>query len=647
MLVFDESNNYRFPNAVINFQDNTYWDTESELVTAPIPKFTILLPIYSERGRVNRMMLYKNSPTYAQMLTTEFGAPNMVKYGVNLDLANEIINRGDTESIGVWICNVRDISARAANIILSMKYRIEQGVEVTDASGNPLYLDPNGDVTISPTTTIQTTDGVITTDNERLTRDVLHVKYVTDYDIDVSKWSQSNDVMAKLYNTKTVDSEGYYTIPMFMIVHTATSTYGNNVYFRMIPTISYADNKMYYALEMFDGNSIVKTNADYSFNENGSTAYAENAFIEEAFNDKFGGLMRLTASVYLNEALELINNHIALDDITYDNIDIFDPTINGEPISTGYVIDIGSIDATASKAFKLQGGSNGDPEKDNIDYLFEQFFLGNIITDLKSVICWKINYIPDTGYNDATVEAIKQLCSDRNRTTICTILLAGDTFDGAIASHNIHHSENMPLMRQLCSVQKAMNYNTYIKRTVFYPPTYFDTLELVDRVLINGHPYMGFAGYNCRWDGFIEDTMTYPPEDAELMNRLDNARITVLMKDSEPGGYLSDQKMNTRLISDQTEFNNAMLISDMLYDIIDMIHRNSFNYNEDSDVNNMKSLITSSINTTYAPHAANINLDVYRAGTRGKDKYTTKIVIQINLKDINKYAVVDFILTDE
>ena len=118
------------------------------------------------------------------------------------------------------------------------------------------------------------------------------------------------------------------------------------------------------------------------------------------------------------------------------------------------------------------------------------------------------------------------------------------------------------------------------------------------------------------------------------------------MKDASDGGYLSDQKMNTKLISDQTEFNNAMLIADMLYDLIDLIHRNSFNFNEPDDVENLQSLVSTKINTSYAPHAASLSTSVSKVGTTGKDKYTTKINVTVNLKDINKYANVEFVLTD-
>ena len=643
MLILDEANKYTFPNTVIKFVDETYW-TETEDVALPIPRMNVLVPIHVERGKVNTMMLYKTGQ--AETFLKDFGSPDCVKNGFGADLVHDILNLSTEDTIGVWVCNVRGSGATAANVILLMKYRVETGVEVTTDSGEALYITPTGDITTSPITTAETDAGVVTTDNERLTRDVLHVKYATEYVGDISKWTQSSAIMNRYYNVATTDDEGYYTIPLFMIVHSATSTYGNNCYFRLLPQISESDDKMYYSIDLFDGENTYNTDAVYSMDLNGGELIGENYYIEENFNDKFSGLMRFCSSDYFQDAMNMISEYMALDELTFSDIDIFDPVDeSGASLSTGYVVDPGSMDVTATKAFALAGGSNGESDAD-VDQLFTDFFNGNIITDIASVIRWRINYIPDIGYADDTVAAIKNLCAKRSRMTVCTIALGGSTFDSAISDHNTKHIANMPTMRQICALQHAMRYNEFKRRTIEYPAGYFDTLAFLRRVLSVGNPYSGFAGYNARWTDFIEETMTFMPEDAELMNRLDKARVNVLMKDASDGGYLSDQKMNTKLISDQTEFNNAMLIADMLYDLIDLIHRNSFNFNEPDDVETMQSLVSTKINTSYAPHAASLSTSVSKVGTTGKDKYTTKINVTVNLKDINKYANVEFVLTD-
>ena len=644
MLILDEANKYTFPNTVIKFVDETYW-TETEDVALPIPRMNILVPIHVERGKVNTMMLYKTGQ--AETFLKDFGSPDCVKNGFGADLVYDILNLSTEDTVGVWVCNVRGSDATAANVILLMKYRVETGVEVTGSNGEALYITPAGEITPSPITTTETGEGVVTTDNDRLTRDVLHVKYTTETVTDIAKWMEANSIMSRYYNVATTDDEGYYTIPLYMVVHSATSSYGNGCYFRMLPQLSESDDKMYYSIDLYDGENTYNTDAVFSMDVNGGELVGENYYIEENFNNKFAGLMRLCTSDYFQDAMDMISNYTALDDLTFSDIDIFDPVDDtGASLSTGYVVDAGSMDVTATKAFSLAGGSNGDEEEGSVDALFTDFFNGKIITDIASVIRWRINYIPDIGYADETVEAIKNLCSLRSRMSVCTIALGGSTFESAISDHNTKHIANMPVMRQICALQHGMRYNQFKRRTIEYPAGYFDTIAFIRRVLSVGNPYSGFAGYNARWTDFIEETMTFMPEDPDLMNRLDKARINVLMKDASDGGYLSDQKMNTKLISDQTEFNNAMLIADMLYDLIDLIHRNSFNFNEPDDVETMQSLVSTKINTSYAPHAASLSTSVSKVGTTGKDKYTTKINVTVNLKDINKYANVEFVLTD-
>ena len=89
MLVFDEGNNYTFPNIVINFMDTTYW-TEEEAVVDPIPRFNVVVPIHVERGKVNTMCLYKTGQ--ADRFIADFGTPNCTKNGFGPDLVYDILN---------------------------------------------------------------------------------------------------------------------------------------------------------------------------------------------------------------------------------------------------------------------------------------------------------------------------------------------------------------------------------------------------------------------------------------------------------------------------------------------------------------------------------------------------------------------------
>lgn len=119
------------------------------------------------------------------------------------------------------------------------------------------------------------------------------------------------------------------------------------------------------------------------------------------------------------------------------------------------------------------------------------------------------------------------------------------------------------------------------------------------------------------------------------------------MKDANAGAYLSDQLMNTTLTSDRTEFNNSILMSNMLYDLVRLVHINNFKFNEAEEVRLFKEAVNDTINNKYAAYSASLSVDVYRMGTVGRAKSTNKIVVTIDLKDISKYANVELNIVDE
>ena len=47
------------------------------------------------------------------------------------------------------------------------------------------------------------------------------------------------------------------------------------------------------------------------------------------------------------------------------------------------------------------------------------------------------------------------------------------------------------------------------------------------------------------------------------------------------------------------------------------------------------------------PHSASISVEVYRVGTIGRAKSKNKILVTVDLKDINKFTDVEIYLTDE
>ena len=630
MLVLDQSNSYPFANMVVRVTDNTVIQDDATVATTPVPKFNVLIPTVQDVGLTNTLELYQ--PGMKAQYVSAHGEPNALKYGFGPDFICGILDKSNS-GVGVYHINLRGPSATMANVITLMKYRIEENVPYMDSDGNPYYVDDNGQLTIEPT------------DNP-IIRNVLHVMFTNASMEECKKWTDLHKTMSAM-RTTTPDEDGYYTIPFFGVMYRGATTFGNNVYFNMTSHVAEYDNCVYYALSVFDGLNTRTTDAIYSLYSNSGAKYGTSYFIETMFNDAFPNL-RFMASEYIEDIYNLFNQYLfTVDDYiagattpskTFEEIDPFN--------CSEFMVEMDeeSINAAATNAFKM---ANGDDGTETADELFEMFFNGEILTDINSTLRYKVHYIPDVGYNDATKQAIISLVQKRIRMTSATIMCGNeDTFNSAMIDHQANYYETMPNIRQLAKIQSPMMFNPYVRRTMTYPCTYFDTMALMDHFAKWSNYFQPFAGADARWTGFIEDTMVYPPETVEYVNTLYKNRINVVMKDDQNGAYLSDQQMNTVLVSDQTEFNNAFLISSMLYDLLDLVHRNHFKFNEADDVRKFNNAVNDSINMKYSQYSASLSVDVYRVATVGRAKSANKIVVHIDMKDINKYTDVDIILDD-
>lgn len=636
MLVLDQENLYNFSNMTVKVTDNTVQTDGTITRSTVVPRFNMLVPIVTDVGITNTLELF-HSGEQAIYLNAH-GTPNPLKYGFGPDIIHAILSSG--ADCGVYTINLRGSSATMANSIVLMKYKVEKDVPYTDASGAQYYYTKNGQITTDPTTEGEANTPII--------RDVLHAKYTGAYSSSVKKWADLHTYMDTLVS-KTPDEEGYCTIPLFAVMYRGASAFGNNCYMSLHPHMAEFDGNYYYSATVFDGVNTKSSSATMSMDLDSGSKYNANNFIENQFNETFGN-MRMLAYNGIEDLYDIVNPYMfTVDEFiagtyktparTLTNCDIFNAN------EFAFVTDPGSMNMQVANAITLTGGVTGT---ETPDQLYEAFFKGEILEDIESVLRYRINYIPDVNYNDATKQAIINLVTKRNHMTTATLMVGGlDTFESAIIDHQAHYYETMPNIRQLAKVQSPMRYNEFIRRTIMYPASYHDVLAMCAHLVKWGNPYQPFAGANARWTGFIEDTMKYPSMSVDVVNALQKNRINVVMKDAEDGAYLSEQQMNTVLTSDQTEFNNALLISDMLYDLLDLVHRNHYKFNEAEEVRIFTEAVNDCINTKFAPYSASLQVEVWRAGTVGREKSKNYIRVTVDLKDINKFTDVEIVLTEE
>ena len=632
MLVIDKQNTYNFANVSIQLTDNTVISDDTVTPEPEVPRFNILIPTVQDVGVTNVVELFYPGEVNRYLLA--HGNPNAMKFGFGPDLIHQILNTANNQ-VGVYTVNLRGPSATAANLICKMMYKVEADVAYTDEEGNPYYVTEAGELTTEPS------------GNTPVVRDVLKVKFVLDSATGVTKWTDLFKYMNEQYS-ETEDDEGYKTIPWFAVMYKGVSAYGNNSYFTLEPMRAEYDGNIYYTAKLFDGVSSKTSTLMMSMDPNAGSAYGENYYIETQFNSAFGNY-KFLSSDFASQINDLINKYLY-------NVDEWIAGTQNAPSTDIAAVDVfrlssfaaevetGSLDIALANTFTFANGSDGT---ETADQLYEMFFNRQIIPDVSSVLKYRFNYIPDLGWNDATKTAIVDLMKRRVRMTVATFMLGGeDTMASALVDHQANWFENNPTLRLITRAQSAMRYNSWTRRTMLYPSGYLDTEALIAHFIKWSNYYQPFAGADARWSNYIADTMTFANEDTDTINAFYNNRVNIVMQDRWSGAYLSEQLMNMQFASDQLEFNNALLISNMLYDLVELVHRNHYKFNESAEVQTFKTNVDDSINRYYAQYAASLSVDVYRVGTVGRAKSANKIKVTIDMKDISKYADIELILTD-
>lgn len=631
MLVLDQDKSYSFSNMTVKITDNTVLRDDTTTTTQETPDFNVLIPIHVPVGTTNSLELYY--PGEINRYLNAHGTPNCLKNGFGADAIYAALTSG--AEVGVYTINLRGASATFANAVVVMKYKVEKDVPYTDTTGAPYYYDKNGQLTTSPT------------DNTPVVRDVLHAKFELQYVANCKKWVDLYKKMNSLVST-TPDESGYQSMPIFAVMYRGASTFGNNVYMNLVPKTAEYDGNTYYTATVFDGINSIESSRYMSMDVNSGKKYNDSYFIETQFNAEYPTLRMMTAES-IQDLYDLVNPYLyTIDEFiagtqanpakSFAAVDIFGAN------EFAFVTDEDSLDMQAANAVILQGGSDGTETPDE---LFKDFFGGKILEDISSVLRYRVTYIPDLGYDEDTKKEIVKLVKLRNRMTTARLMVGNETFESAIVDHQSNYYENMPNVSLIAKCQSPMMFNEFIRRTVTVPAGYFDLVAILNHMYKWGNPFQPFAGALCRWTGFIEDTMNYPANDAQFLQSLYVSRINVVMKDSEAGAYLADQEMNTVLTSDQTELNNAFLISSMLYDLVALVHRQHFKFNEAEEVRIFNENVNDIINQKYAPYSASLDVEVYRSGTIGFAKSRNIIKVTVDLKDISKYTDVEIVLTDE
>lgn len=637
MYISSENNNYPFSNAVINIIDNT-------TVVAPVavqrakPRHNYLFPVSLSKGPTNEVIQFYPGDTASYVST--FGAPSYIKNGIASEMIHKILGMS-ASGIGVYVINLKDPTATKAYATLcATVVTTVDGKQKTNVGGELLYLTADGrEVTESEGNTPIMIDTVEVTFDARQASDESGL-------ITCKTENEIFSATEKIYTTSTVGKVTTTVFPLLSFYYAGNGTYGNNISLKFDSVKSEFKSTVYYRLTVQDGSdgSATAYSANLSFSHD-----AEQFFVGNVINSIVPNISTI-ASNYIEDFFTLLRGTIGsaafkTTDIFNINATIEKTTGNSVEVKTGSA----SIDIGSHEAIKFKGGLDvaaGSTVK-TFDELAVSFFDGEIVQDITSLLRYRINQIVDIGYSATVKQAIANFCNNRIRSTNATLSIGSTTnFNSAIVDSNENYIGKSMNTRLLANCQSAMATSEYTKRLHVYPPTYFDTMAFIRAAIENGNPYAPFAGSRARWNNYKEGSIMYPAEDSMLFTELTTARLNVVKKDSNSGAFLIDQSMTTPNISDLTEYSNTLLLSDMIYDVVEMVHQNNWTFNEPEDVKAFKAKVDSDINELYSTHSASLAVEVYRVGNTGLEARTTAIEISVDFKDIGKFTRISFILND-
>ena len=579
-------------------------------------KENILIVGTFQKGRTNQLIQF--NPGEYQQWIDEFGSPNYFKYGVGPNIALKALD--NNLNMGVLAINLRPSSARIANAILVAKYKVLPDVQKINATGDPLYLTPEG------------TESTISTGNTAIVRDVLELKFGVVASSNVKTKADMYTELDIPYSD-TADTDGYKTIPLFAFFYAGSGKFGDNLNFRMVDRESPYDGTVVYDIELFNGSNYVTINGVSLFPDAEMFA-GQSIFIENML--KNNRHMNVISSGRLDDFIELVSQYTS----NPKELNIFD-------ITDKYAIKTAAttLDVTAPHAVALSKCMDG--VESELPALYKSFFDSAVVADLDSIIRYRIDLIPDLEYSTEVKASIMNLLKRRNNTTQFIMMAGTNTFESAIADRQNNYlmsDDSNTLMIAAC--QNPVFQDPYTKRALKFPAIYFATTAYIDNYKRNQNSFMALAGAAVRWTGFDPDSLICAPSTEAQDKLFDDARINIVKMDNEQGAFIASQNTNTKKLSDRTEFNNMRIMAHIIYRIAHLVHRNGYKFNDMEDIEKFQEKVQLDIYPEFRGYVSGLSAHVYKKGLVGEDKNTNLINIKINFKDLAKSTETTITITD-
>lgn len=460
-----------------------------------------------------------------------YGTPSFAKYGQESIQAANIINNGGRLAIKRVVAD----NAKLAHIVV-VAHLWKDNVQMLDSSGNPIYIDSNGDDTINPALADVTlpNGGAKMEQKCKITYTYHNINMVTN-NLDLIKQQALADYghTAALGEAGDPDSgnENGASYPLFVITETGRGESTKSFRIHADTSTSRPVDYVKYILNVYENGSEVEQQMAFTLNPD-IIELGKNISLQTVVTRRSN---QIRCRIFEDEIKAFMENAAYIANIDYDEYKYYDvlfgTNLYGKQVDK-IIIDNSAYNMSSLVGISLVGGENGDIFTDgsvvgNMSYYMKvnEAFNGSfddIIYDLDN---FRIDFVFDANYPEDVKRTIENLVEFREDCFFFRDMGTGLTTLSAIKQANIANKKS-----RLCATYENSwdIIDPFTKKQITVTATY-NLAGLMVNHFMNGRnrPFCGLL-YAITFPDVIEGTVNFTPKNTpseDQKQEIDDIRI--------------------------------------------------------------------------------------------------------------------------
>lgn len=487
-----------YPRDTYKIIDNTFKKSTASSVNTGL---VYLQPFISSKGEDGVLRDFDNYEDFI----AEFGTPRFSAHGQAYYQAAALLQSRNAIVKGMRLTAT---NAVYANIMVCLEIK-KGSTQKTDAKGNLVYLDSNGEETLDASSGIMAT---VATATVGLTLKKLKPSG--------NRISVKQQILAAFTSD---ESTGTYCVPLFLLKAKGKGGYGNGYKFRLIstPKSDKFTNFRNYGLSLTYTESGVTTTVfnnrpitlcDNAINKNNGLSLN----IEDVLNNKELPIEAIVHENMFNFAINILDDVLqrtlgeSYDRQAVDLINFLDA--NGD-LYEGITIDPTSVDLSLSTGIAFKNGSDGDFDETNtnrenaINKRLIEFYSGQIDNTIlySTEHQWRIAL--DANYPQEVKESMVKLVNERKDfvAILDLTILTKEAEVGSLVNSIMSYDNKLIYI----NTQNYSTFDPYTGKNIQVTANYL-WAKLFPLHVANFGYHVPFAGVNAPLDAYINEGSLQP-----------------------------------------------------------------------------------------------------------------------------------------